>query len=99
MPGESSFAMDFRVARAAAEELIRVNNAIQTEVENLFTAVATLRASWSGAAQNEYTNVQTMWDAAHTEMNTALSGCAGSLLNIADHTQGTDNRIAASWTL
>jgi early secretory antigenic target protein ESAT-6 len=64
--------VDFAAVSQAAADITTAMNNMDTQLENLKTALAPMIAEWSGPAQEQYWIRQSQWDTAATEIKELL---------------------------
>ena len=70
---------------------------IQRVLGELQATIQPLRASWSGASEGEYTQVQARWNTDITDMNNLLSRYCNTLDEMKINYSSTDNNLAFQW--
>jgi WXG100 family type VII secretion target len=79
------------------EELEFADQNIQNILNDLNEQIQPLRATWSGASDDEYQAVQNKWNADLANMSAVLSKYGGVLSEITLNYGQTDNNLAAQW--
>jgi early secretory antigenic target protein ESAT-6 len=79
------------------DALVGADQAIQGVLQNLEEAIAPLRASWSGASEQEYIHVQARWNDDIGQMNALLGHFGNTLDEMSTNYGTTDNHIAGQW--
>lgn len=74
-------------------------NGIRTELQDLDAKVATLRAGWSGEAQEAYSLAQRQWTQSLTELQQLLDQIATKTDEIAQGYSSADRQSAGRFSL
>ncbi len=79
-------------------EALRAGTAsLRTMLDDLEAALAPLRATWSGVAEETYRQAKAEWDAAITRMGEILTRSSGVLEDMKFNYQRTDLNLAHRW--
>jgi ESAT-6 family protein len=70
---------------------------IQRVLAQLEEVINPLRATWSGASEEEYVVVQARWNSDIGQMNSLLSQYGSTLDEMTINYGNTDNNLAMSW--
>lgn len=70
---------------------------IQRVLAELQDTIQPLRATWSGASEAEYIQVQARWNSDIQQMNTLLTRYTSTLDEMKINYSGTDNNLAFQW--
>jgi WXG100 family type VII secretion target len=97
MADGNSIYVNYSATSNVVDDLAQADNAIQGVLSNLQDAITPLRATWSGASDDEYTIVQNRWNNDMAQMQAMLPKYSQTLDNMSGNYSTTDNRIAANW--
>jgi WXG100 family type VII secretion target len=85
-------------ADSVQETLLNANEAIQAVLNDLQEVINPLRATWSGASEAEYLQVQARWNSDMRKMYAALAGCSTTPDAMGKNYVLTGNRLALVWS-
>jgi early secretory antigenic target protein ESAT-6 len=71
---------------------------IQQVLTQLEDVINPLRATWSGASETEYAQVQARWNSDIGAMNSLLASYRNTLDEMSNNYGTTDNHCALQWT-
>jgi WXG100 family type VII secretion target len=97
MADGNSIYVNYSATSNVVDDLSQADNAIQGVLTNLQDAITPLRATWSGASDDEYSIVQARWTNDMTQMQAMLPHYSATLDRMGDNYSSTDNRIAGQW--
>jgi 6 kDa early secretory antigenic target len=97
MSDGNSIYVNYSGTSNVVDDLSQADNAIQAVLTNLQDAINPLRATWSGASDDEYTTVQNRWNNDMAQMQAMLPQYSSTLDNMSNNYSSTDNRIAGQW--
>ncbi|GAB2324882.1 WXG100 family type VII secretion target [Streptomyces griseoincarnatus] len=89
--------VQYSVVRKAVEELTDQTQQIITTLNNLEDELKPLVASWEGADQEMYRQVQMQWDQATKNMAVLLSDNGTLIQSIHDNHSRDERRSADNW--
>jgi WXG100 family type VII secretion target len=97
MTADNSIYVNYGSVSNVHQALLDADASIQRVLADLNYHITPLRATWSGASEEEYTVVQARWNSDIADMNNLL-GRYGSVLDEMTINYGTtDNNLAMSW--
>ncbi len=79
------------------QALVDADGAIQRVLTELADVINPLRATWSGASEAEYVNVQNRWNNDIATMNALLAKYGSTLDDMTVNYGTTDNNLALQW--
>jgi len=85
-------------AESVQEILLSANKAIQAVLNDLQKAISPLHATWSGASEAEYLQVQARWNSDLRKMYAALAGCSTTPDAMGKNCALAGNRLALVWS-
>jgi WXG100 family type VII secretion target len=97
MADGNSIYVNYSATSNVVDDLSQADNAIQGVLTNLQDAITPLRATWSGASDDEYSIVQARWTNDMTQMQAMLPKYSQTLDSMGNNYSNTDNRIAGQW--
>jgi WXG100 family type VII secretion target len=93
----NSIYVDYNQIDNVQEELAFANQTVSQLLTDLNNDISPLRATWSGASDDEYTMVQNAWNTDLANMNNLLPQYNNVLGEITLNYASTDNNLAAQW--
>jgi WXG100 family type VII secretion target len=97
MTDGNSIYINYTATSNIIDDLTQADSAIQGALNNLQDAIGPLRATWSGASDDEYSIVQTRWNNDMAQMQSLLPVYSNTLHDMSHNYNGTDLRIAGQW--
>jgi len=97
MADGNSIYVNYSATGNVVDDLSQADNSIQGVLTNLQDAITPLRATWSGASDDEYTIVQNRWNNDMAQMQAMLPKYSQTLDNMSHNYNNTDTRIAGQW--
>jgi 6 kDa early secretory antigenic target len=79
------------------DQLVQADRQISSVLDNLTDSIAPLRATWSGASDAEYTQVQNRWNSDINAMSRLMGGYSNTLDEMSRNYSTTDNGLAEDW--
>lgn len=98
MADGNSIYVNYSATSNVVDDLSQADSSIQGVLNNLQDAITPLRATWSGASDDEYTIVQNRWNNDMAQMQAMLPKYSSTLDNMSNNYSSTDNRIAGQWS-
>jgi len=75
----------------------QANNTINSAFDNLENELAPLRATWSGASDQEFTAFSARYNNDYANMQAILPKITQAIGDMSDNYSTTDNRLASQW--
>jgi WXG100 family type VII secretion target len=97
MTADNSIYVNYGGVSNVHQALEDADASIQRVLTNLNDVVTPLRATWSGASEEEYTVVQARWNGDIQDMNNLLARYGSVLDEMTVNYGTTDNNLAMSW--
>lgn len=90
--------VDYGHVGSVEQALEDADSAIQRVLNDLENVISPLRASWSGASEAQYTQVQNRWNNDIAQMNSLLAQYRSTLSEMTINYNSTDNDLALQWS-
>jgi early secretory antigenic target protein ESAT-6 len=97
MADPNSIFVSYGKTEDISTQLVAADHSIQSLLDELNRTIVPLRATWSGASDEEYTHVQARWNQDMTEMQNMLPVYSNTLNDMSGNYANTDNRVASQW--
>jgi WXG100 family type VII secretion target len=95
--GEGQIYVDYGNVSTVYQTLEEADAHIQQVLTQLEDVINPLRASWAGASESEYVQVQARWNSDMGQMNALLSTYRNTLDEMTNNYGTTDNNLAMQW--
>jgi early secretory antigenic target protein ESAT-6 len=95
--GDGQIYVDYGNVSNVYQSLEEADAHIQQVMTQLEDIINPLRATWSGASETEYTQVQARWNSDISAMNSLLSSYRNTLDEMTINYGTTDNHCAIQW--
>jgi WXG100 family type VII secretion target len=90
--------VDYSHMQNAADDMVQQTKAIDQTLTNLDAELNELRNMWIGDDKDVYTEKQTAWNNAVTEMERLLTSNAALLTSISEDYQYNENSLTQLWS-
>jgi 6 kDa early secretory antigenic target len=94
---DNSIYVNYNNVANVQQALQDADYAIQMVLSELQDVINPLRATWAGASEQQYVQVQARWNSDLGDMNTLLSKYASTLEEMTINYGTTDNNLAFQW--
>jgi len=98
MADPTSLYVNYSATSNIVDDLTQADSSIQGVLSNLQDAITPLRATWSGASDDEYTIVQNRWNNDMAQMQAMLPHYGQTLEHMSDNYGNTDKRVGDQWS-
>jgi 6 kDa early secretory antigenic target len=95
--GDGQIYVDYGNVSNVYQSLEEADAQIQQVMTQLEDIINPLRATWSGASETEYIQVQARWNSDISAMNSLLGSYRNTLDEITNNYGTTDNHLAMQW--
>lgn len=96
--GQDTIYVNDNGAESLQETLLNANKAIQAVLNDLQEVINPFHATWSGASEAEYLQVQARSSSDMRKMYAALAGCSTNRDAMGENYALTSNRLALVWS-